>query len=90
MAALAAFAEVVGTGTIESARNATPPRPSMFHGVATSFTTVTSCRFAIFGLSGCGDLDDLRARLIHRHELGHVQQFTGHRQLVELRASMDT
>src|SRR6185437_830696 len=40
---------VVDTGTIASARNATPPRPSMFHGVATSLTTVTSCRVVTLG-----------------------------------------
>src|SRR5262249_26329751 len=42
-------AEALSTGTMLSARKATPPRPSMVHGVATSLTTVTSCRLAILG-----------------------------------------
>src|SRR5947209_873728 len=46
---LTGLAGVAGTGTIASARNATPPRPSMFHGVATSLSTVTSCRLTTFG-----------------------------------------
>src|SRR5690349_4672760 len=32
----------LSTGVIDSARKATPPRPSMFQGVATSLATVTS------------------------------------------------
>ncbi len=34
---------------MESARKATPPLPSTFHGIATSPRTVTACRLATRG-----------------------------------------